>query len=84
VSIKPGKEKELQAFSSFGPTDVVNAGGLAAKTESAFREEVLINRVEYKDGTTWQRKGWNAAEIKQTYARAVATPWQPQEMCRRL
>jgi hypothetical protein len=84
VNIKPDKEKELQAFSTFGPTDVVNAGSPGDKSETAFRERVLINRVEYKDGSVWQRKDWNAAEIKQTYARALATPWGPQEMCRRL
>jgi hypothetical protein len=84
VNIKPEKEKELQAFSSFGPTDAVSVGSLAEKSGNAFREQVLINRVEYTDGSAWQRKDWNAAEIKQTYARAVATPWGPQEMCRRL
>ena len=84
VSIKPDKEKELQAFSTFGPTDVVDAGSPGDKSENAFRERVLINRVEYKDGSVWQRKDWNAAEIKQTYTRALATQWGPQEMCRRL
>jgi hypothetical protein len=84
VQIKPDKEKELQAFSTFGPTDVVNAGSLSNKSENAFQEKVVINRVEYTDGSVWQRKDWNAAEIKQTYKRAVATPWGVQEMCRRL
>jgi hypothetical protein len=84
VNIKPDKEKELEAFSTFGPTDVISAGSLANKSENAFREKVLINRVEYTDGSVWQRKDWNAAEIRQTYARAVATPWGAQEMCRRL
>jgi hypothetical protein len=84
VQIKPDKEKELQAFSTFGPTDVVNAGSPDNNSESSFQERVVINRVEYTDGSAWQRKDWNAAEIKQTYLRAVATPWAPQEMCRRL
>jgi hypothetical protein len=84
VQIKPDKEKELLAFSSFGPTDVINVGSLANKSGDAFRENVVINRVEYTDGSIWQRKDWNAAEIKQTYARAIATPWGSTEMCRRL
>jgi hypothetical protein len=83
VQIKPDKEKELQAFSTFGPADVVNAGS-PNKSENAFQQKVVINRVEYTDGSIWQRKDWNAAEIKQTYTRAVATPWGIQEMCRRL
>jgi hypothetical protein len=84
VSIKPAKEKELLAFSSFGPTDAVSAGSLAGKPGNVFQEQVVVNRVEYTDGSVWQRKDWNVAEIKQTFARAVATPWGPQEMCRRL
>ncbi|HEX8160873.1 MAG TPA: hypothetical protein VF538_03170 [Pyrinomonadaceae bacterium] len=84
VNIKPDKEKELQAFSSFGPTDVINAARPGDKSENAFREKVLINRVEYKDGSAWQRKDWDDLQIKQTYKTALATPWSPQEMCRRL
>jgi hypothetical protein len=84
VQIKPGKEKELQAFSSLGPTDVVNAGSATDKPASALQEQVLINRVEFTDGSIWQRPGWNFAEIRQSYTRALATPWAPTEMCRKL
>jgi hypothetical protein len=84
VNIKPDKEKELQAFGLSGPTDVVSVGELANGSGKEFQEKVVINRVEYADGSVWQRKDWNAAEIKLTYQRAVATPWNPGEMCRGL
>ncbi len=84
VNIKPNKEKELQAFSLGGPSDVISVGNLANASGNAFQEKAVINRVEYEDGSIWQRKDWNAAEIKLTYQRAVATPWNPGEMCRGL
>jgi hypothetical protein len=84
VNIKSNKEKELQAFSLSGPSDVISAESLANSSDNVFLEKVLINRVEYADGSTWTRKDWNAAEIKLTYQHAVATPWNPGEMCRGL
>ena len=84
ASIKPSKEKELVAFSFNGPVEVVNAGSLANAPEKLFDEKIVINRVEFADGSVWQRKDWNAAEIKMTYQRAIATPWNPGEMCRGL
>jgi hypothetical protein len=83
VNIKPDKEKELQAFSVSGPSDVISVGSLANKPENLFEEKVVINRVEYADGSIWQRKDWNFAEVKSGIARAIGTPWGA-EMCRGL
>lgn len=83
VKIKPAKEKELRAFGVSGP-GVVSVGGLANASGNAFLETVVINRVEYEDGSVWQRKDWNSNEIRLTYKRAVATPWNAGEMCRGL
>ena len=83
VQIKPGKEKELQAFSPSGPSGAVSAESLADKSGNAFQGKAVINRVEYADGSIWQRKGWNFAEVKSSVARATATPWGA-EMCRGL
>jgi hypothetical protein len=84
VNVKSDKEKELQAFSLSGPSDVVSVESLANKPGNLFQEKVVINRVEYADGSIWQRKDWNFAEIRLTYKRAVAAPWNPGEMCRGL
>lgn len=83
VAIKPEKDKELQAFSLSGPHDVVSVDALSKKSGEAGEEKAVINRVEYADGSIWQRKDWNLGEVRLGYARAVATPWGT-EMCRGL
>jgi hypothetical protein len=83
VSIKPEKDKELQAFSLSGPRDVVSVEALANKSGEGGEEKAVINRVEYADGSIWQRPSWNFGEVRLGYARAVATPWGG-EMCRGL
>ncbi len=83
VQIKPGKEKEIQAFGASGPNAAVSVGTLAGKPGDAYRERVLINRVEYADGSIWQRKDWKFAEVRAAVAHAIATPWGA-EMCRGL
>jgi hypothetical protein len=83
VNIRPDKVKELQAFSLSGPSEVVSVGSLGNNAANPFQEKVVINRVEYADGSIWQRRDWNFAEIGLAYRRAVATPWGT-EMCRNL
>jgi hypothetical protein len=83
VNIKSQKEKELQAFSLSGPSDVISADSLGIKSENLYQEKVVINRVEYADGSIWQRKDWNFAEVRSSIARATSTPWGL-EMCRGL
>lgn len=83
VKIKPDKAKELRSFSLLGPTDVISVESLAREAGNPLQEKVVINRVEYADGSIWQRKDWDFAEIRLTYARVVATPWGS-EMCRGL
>ncbi len=75
VNIRPDKDKELEGFSVAGPSDVVSVGALADKTR--FKENVLINRIEYSDGSIWQRKGWHLAEVKGRYDRVLREPWVP-------
>jgi hypothetical protein len=83
VQIKPEKAKELKAFSVSGPSDVISVAALSDKTKSGGSETVVINRVEFADGSIWQRKDWKFGEVRLSYARAVATPWGG-EMCRGL
>ena len=84
TSIKPGKAKDVEAFSLSGPSDTVNVKTLATNADKPFEEKVVINRVEYTDGAIWQRKDWNFGEIRTSYRRALATPWTNKEMCRGL
>lgn len=75
VSLRPDKEKDLEGFSLSGPSDVVSVSALADK--SRFKENVVINRIEYSDGSIWQRKGWHLAEVKGSYDRVLREPWVP-------
>lgn len=83
VEMKPNKEKEILAFSSTNPSAVISVESLANKSGNPYKEKVEINRVEYTDGSIWQRKEWNFAEMRSAISRAVATPWGT-EMCRSL
>jgi hypothetical protein len=83
VNIRGGKEKELLAFSASGPNGAISVDSLAGKAESPYREKVVINRIEYADGSIWQRRDWNFAEVRASVQSAVATPWGA-EMCRGL
>jgi hypothetical protein len=83
VSIPGGKGKELEGFSLSGPSDVIDVQTLANNTANPFKENVLINRVEYADGSIWQRKGWSLAEVKGSYERVLREQWVP-GMCKGL
>ena len=81
VNIPAGKGKDLEGFSLSGPSEVINVKTLNAG--SGFKENVLINRVEYSDGSIWQRKAWNLAEVKGSYERVLREQWVP-GMCKGL
>jgi hypothetical protein len=83
VQLKGGKDKELQAFGGSGPAGAISAESLANKAANPFAERVVVNRIEYADGSIWQRKDWNYAEMRSAIQRAVSTPWGT-EMCRAL
>ncbi|HEY0004412.1 MAG TPA: hypothetical protein VGB17_06345 [Pyrinomonadaceae bacterium] len=57
-SIKPDENKELKVLSPLSPTKVVNVAGAGKKPEKSSGEKVVINRIEYTDGSAWQREGW--------------------------
>src|SRR5919205_582976 len=81
VNIPAGKGKDLEGFSLSGPSEVVNVNTL--ESGAGPKETVVINRIEYSDGTVWQRKAWNLAEVKSTYERVLREEWVP-GMCKAL
>jgi len=80
---KAGKEKDFKGFTLSGPSDVVAVDTLAKKTDSPLKERVVINRLEFTDGTIWQRKGWHFSDVKLSIQRALSSPWAP-DMCKAL
>jgi hypothetical protein len=82
ANLKAGQQKEIQALSLNGPTDVVNIESLSKNAANPFGEKIVINRIEYSDGSIWQRKDWRFSEITDSYLRATSTPWTKEQMCR--
>jgi hypothetical protein len=82
AKIKPAQEKSLQAFSRLGPSEVIDVKSLGKKTDTQFEGEVRINRIEFSDGTFWQRKGWEVNQHKLNEKARAETRNLP--MCRGL
>ena len=81
VNIRSGNRQDLEGFSLQGPINVISVA--SANSANAPQEKILINRVEFADGTIWQRKDWNLKDVKATYERALKEPWVP-GMCKGL
>ncbi len=83
VNIRPGKDTQLEGFSSSGPVATVNIESLSKHGTNPFQERIVINRVEYADGTLWQRPDWKLTDVKASYERALSEKWLP-GMCKGL
>ena len=83
VNIKPGKDTQLEGFSLFGPSSTINVESLSKKGSNPFEERVVINRVEYSDGSLWQRPDWKLSDVKASYQRVLNEKWTP-GMCKGL
>ena len=83
VKLKNGEKRELSAFTLLAPSDVIDAASLERPTTRLFDEKVQVNRIEFSDGAILQRDGWNFKDLKESVARATATPWG-REVCRAL
>ena len=53
MKAKPNESKVFELMSPAAPVKVVSADKKAAEGK------VVINRIEYADGTVWKRKGWS-------------------------
>jgi hypothetical protein len=84
MKLKPNQAKDVRVFSTLGPSNVVSVDTLAKKAESPFSEIVLINFIEYTDGTYWQRKDWNANAVKVAYGVQSFSDLTREKVCRGL
>jgi hypothetical protein len=62
--IKSNDSKTLKTISFLPPVGVVDASDLKDKDQRKYVMDIIINRVEYTDGTIWQRTGWDSSKIK--------------------
>ena len=56
MKAKPKESKTFELLSPYNPVKVVQAD---AKTGQPKVGKVVINRIEYADGSIWKRKGWS-------------------------
>ena len=56
MKAKPKDSKTFELLSPYNPVKVVQAD---AKTGQPKDGKVVINRIEYADGSIWKRKGWS-------------------------
>jgi hypothetical protein len=67
VSIKPQKSQEFRVLTPKGPSQVISAASLDHKSKDLFVESVLINFIEYADGSVWQRSDWDSVAARRAF-----------------
>jgi hypothetical protein len=63
AKLKPNQSQRFEGFSMLPPTRVITASGT-----KSFSERVILNRIEYADGTSWQRPEWHEPEITSNHS----------------
>lgn len=53
---KPNESKKFELVSPYNPVKVITADVDTSKSKDG---KVVINRIDYADGSTWTRKGWS-------------------------
>jgi hypothetical protein len=53
--IRPGKTVNLIGYAATPPTSIVHAKRAGKESEQKYSERVVMNRIEYEDGSFWQR-----------------------------
>lgn len=56
LQVKPKEKKLLQLWTPYAPVKVI---GVDERSNALKDGEVVINKIEYADGSAWTRRGWN-------------------------
>ncbi len=59
VKTRPNESKEIELFSPLATSRVVDASKAGDKSAKSSDAGVVINKIEYMDGSVWRRPGWN-------------------------
>jgi len=54
VSISPGKTKNIVSYSASPPTETIDAAKAAGKSREQYSDQIVIQRIEYEDGSVWK------------------------------
>ena len=73
VKAKPSESKEFDLFTPLAPSRVVDASKAGDKPKENSIGSVVINKIEYMDGSVWKRPGWNPATFTADATGKVAT-----------
>jgi len=60
INAKPNQKRQFDLYTPLAPSRVVDVTTASEKPGNS-KGVVVINKIEYADGTTWLRPGWNAA-----------------------
>ena len=55
LEVKPKEKKLLEIWTPFAPVKVINVD---ERSDALKDGEVVINKIEYTDGSVWMRRGW--------------------------
>ena len=69
VNAKPNDKKEFYLLAPFAPSRVVDAASAGQKTDK--KGLVVINKVEYTDGSIWVRPGWKQSTFSTEFTDKV-------------
>lgn len=56
LQVKPKEKKTLQIWTPYAPVKMISA---EARTDARKEGEVVINQIEFTDGSVWKKTGWN-------------------------
>jgi hypothetical protein len=56
LQVKPKEKKVLEVFTPYAPVKVITA---EERSDGLKDGEVVINQIEYVDGSVWKKRGWN-------------------------
>jgi hypothetical protein len=62
LNAKPNDKKQFDLFSPFPPSRIVDVASAGQKDNNS-KGVVVINKIEYTDGSIWVRRGWNPANF---------------------
>ena len=69
AKLKPDQSERFEGYSNLPPLRVISA------TAKTFNQRVVINRIEYADGTFWQRPEWHEPQVINRGGRGNCQPF---------
>src|SRR3989454_7626040 len=73
VKAKASESKEFDLFTPLAPSRVVDASKAGDKRRENSKGSVVINKIEYADGSVWKRPGWNPGTFPADATEKVVT-----------